>query len=171
VDSLAPAEDEQRHPSHHLPLQLAFYELVQRGQGVPTHREAVRNILAVVYTGGQTICEVAAKETGGRNRSKSQIPQQLASLLPPTGAFHQRRDIETSGGEVPRGVDQAHALLLLVKFRPIGETGDGGRNRGDGPHANQYAGRPVASGYSIQNGGRCPRPHRYLDTERVNRMS
>ena len=149
VDGVASAEHEQRHPGHHPPLQFALNELVQRGQGVPTDREAVRNILAVIYTGGLTIREVATEESGGGKRRKPKISEQLASWLPPAGPPHQRRDIQTSGREVPRGVDQAHALLLFMKFRPVGEACDSGRNRADDPHANQYAGRPVVSGHSI----------------------
>jgi hypothetical protein len=153
VYGVAPAEHEQRHPGYHPPLQFFLNELLQRRQDVPTDREAVRNILAVVYAGSLTIREVATEETGGGKRRKPKITEQLASWLPPAGPLHQRRDIQTGGREVPRGVDQAHALLLFMKFRPVGEAGHSGRNRADDPHANQYAGRPVASGHGIQDGG------------------
>ena len=89
VDFVAPAEDKQRHPGHHPPLQLAFNELVQRGQGVPPGWEPVRHILAVVYTGGLAIREVATEEACGAKRCKSQIREQLASWLPPSGPLHQ----------------------------------------------------------------------------------
>jgi len=93
IDCVAPAEHEERHPGHHSPLQFVLNELVQRRQGVPTDREAVRNILAVVYPGGLTIREVATQETGGGKRRKPQISEQLAPRLPPAGPLHQRRDI------------------------------------------------------------------------------
>jgi hypothetical protein len=135
VDCLALAEDEQRHLGNHALRQLAFNEIVQWRQGMPTDRKAMRNILAVIYTGSLPVAEVPTKKAGSRNCGKTQVSKNLPLPLPAAGPLNQRREVKSGCCEVPRRVDEADALLLLVEVRPIGEACDSRRNRGDASDA------------------------------------
>jgi hypothetical protein len=152
VDVIAPPDDDKSLPSNADGGRFVLDERLERCQVLPASGEKMRDVFDMVGARSLPITEMTSDEPGRCDDTQPEKTEQFAVPRSVRASAEKRRQVETGGDHVGRRVHEAHSLLLLMQFRPVGETSHGGGPRTEQPRPDEDSGRCSHPRNDIQEG-------------------